>query len=399
MLFWIAAAALTVGCTAIVLAAFRTPPESVAPDVAVYRDQLRELDRDRARGTLSDSEAEAARAEVARRLLAADKAAQGAVAGFRGNGVLGAGLAVVLVLAATAATYLTVGAPGYGDMPLQARISVIEENRAARASQAVAEAEVPDRIDESRPEVSDMAQQLRDLLVDRPDDLRGWRLAAQTEAGLGNMEAAWRAQQRVIEILGDDATAEDHAVLAELMILAAGGYVSPEAEAALEAALRRDPSLGLARFYLGSMYAQGGRPDLAWPIWRRLLADSTPDAPWLPIIYDRIEAISRAAGDPTPVEQLPTPRGPTAEDIEAAGEMTLEERVEMIEGMRARLAARLASEGGSPQEWAQLIVANGVVGDTDGAAAVYGEAKLVFAEDRGALDVLARAAERAGLAP
>ncbi|PWJ15842.1 c-type cytochrome biogenesis protein CcmI [Jannaschia seohaensis] len=399
MLFWIAAIALTAGCTAIVIAAFRTPPEVAAPDVEVYRDQLAELDRDRARGTLTEAEAEAARAEVARRLLAADKAAQAATAGFHGNGWIGAGLAVVLVVAVTLATYLTIGAPGYGDMPLQTRISAIEENRAARAGQAAAEAEVPNQIDTSRPDVTAMAQQLRDVLKERPDDLRGWRLAAQTEAGLGDMEAAWRAQTRVIEILGDEATANDYASLAELMILAAGGYVSPEAERALEAALTRDSSHGLARFYLGSMYAQGGRPDLAWPVWRRLVADSTPDAPWLPVIYARIEAISQAAGDPTPLDQLPRPRGPSAEDIEAAGEMTMEERVQMIEGMISGLAARLASDGGPVEDWARLITAYGVSGNLNAAVAVYNEAILVFEGNQGALDMLAQAADRAGFTP
>lgn len=399
MLFWIVAAALTLACVAIVLAAFRTPPEASTPDVAVYRDQLRELDRDRARGTLAAEEAETARAEVARRLLAADKAARSAEAGRGGNAVLGAGLAAVLVVAVTAATYLTIGAPGYGDLPLQARIETIEENRARRAAQAVAEAEVPDRIDDGRPDVTRMAEQLRAVLAERPDDLRGWRLAVQTEAGLGDFEAAWRAQERVIAILGEDATAGDHSALAELMILAAGGFVSLEAEAILRETLRLDRTDGTARYYLGSMYAQGGRPDLAWPIWRRLVADSTPDAPWLPVIYERIEAVSRAAGDPTPIDQLPTPRGPTADDVEAAAGMSLEERIDMIEGMIQGLAARLASEGGPPEDWARLIVAYGVTGNLNAAASVYQESKLVFEADRGALDILARAADRAGLAP
>ncbi|WGH78648.1 c-type cytochrome biogenesis protein CcmI [Jannaschia ovalis] len=398
-MFWTAAALLLVACVLVIAAALRAvPADREAPDVAVYRDQLRELERDAARGTLAPEEAEAARTEVARRLLAADRSG-GVAAKGPGNSVLGFALIAVPVIGIAVATYLSIGAPGYPDLPLATRIAVVEENRAARPGQEVAEAEVPDRIDDSRPDLTRMAEQLRAVLAERPDDLRGWRLAVQTEAGLGDLEAAWRAQVRVIEILGDDATSEDHAVLAELMIRAAGGYVSPEAERALSRALRADAGNGMARFYAGSMYAQGGRPDLAFTIWRRLIADSRPGDPWLEPIYGQIEEISQLAGDPTPLDQLPRPRGPSQADIDASGEMTLEDRMAMIEGMVEGLALRLADQGGPVTDWARLITAYGVLGRTDAAAAVYGEAKLVFAEDQSALDRLAQAADQAGLTP
>lgn len=399
MVFWIAALFLTLVCVALLVASFRTPPDASAPDLEVYRDQLAELDRDAARGIIAPQEADATRTEVARRLLAADAAAKTQTAGWQGNITIGAGLAAVLVIGVTGATYWRLGAPGYGDMPLASRIGAIEAQRAARVGQAVAEAQVPDQIDESRPEVTQLAAQLRDVLQSRPDDLRGWRLAVETENGLGNMEMAWRAQNRVVAILGDEATAADFALLAELMIVAGGGYISPEAESALARALELDPRNGTARYFTGLMYAQGGRPDLAWPIWRRLVGDSQPDAPWLPPIYSQIEAISVAAGDPTPVEQLARPRGPTEADVAAMGELTLEERMDQIGGMIESLSARLAADGGPPRDWAQLITSYGVVGRTDAASIVYEEAKLLFADDPAALDILAAGADRAGLAP
>ena len=399
MVFWIAALTLTLVCVVIIVAGFRTAPEDAAPDVAVYRDQLKELDRDLSRGVLDPQEAETTRAEIARRLLAADKAAQSQVQGWRGNGMIGAALVLALVLGVSAGVYFRVGAPGYGDQPLALRIDSIETARRNRPGQAVAEAEVPDEIDTSRADVTQMADQLRSVLEGRPDDLRGWQLAVTTESGLGDMEAAWRAQDRVIAIKGDAATGDDFALLSELMILAAGGYVSPEAERALTEALRRDETNGTARYYAGLMYAQGGRPDLAWPIWRRLVADSLPDDPWLPPIYAQIEAVSSAAGDPTSVDELPRPRGPTADDVAAMGALTMEERMAQIGGMVEGLAARLAADGGPPRDWAQLITAYGVMGRLDDAAKVYEEAKLVFAGDQGALDILAAGADRAGLAP
>ncbi|WP_179379983.1 c-type cytochrome biogenesis protein CcmI [Jannaschia marina] len=398
MVFWIVAGLLLALCVTFVARALRVRGGGPRPDVAVYRDQLRELDRDRARGTLSEEEAEAARTEVARRLLAADRAAPAPTTGA-GNAPLGLALVALPVIGLSVVTYLAIGAPGYPDLPLANRIALIEAGRAARPDQASAEAEVPDRIDDSRDDVTEMAAQLKEVLKDRPDDLRGWQLAVSTQSGLGDLETAWRSQDRVVAILGDDATGEDFALLAELMILAADGYVSPEAETALAEAVRRDPLNGTARYYAGHMYAQGGRPDRAFSIWRALLADSTPDAPWLEPIYARIERISALAGDPTPLDQLPQPTGPTSGDVAASEDLTPEERIEMVGNMVRGLAERLATEGGSPQDWARLITSYGVLGRTDAAAAVYAEARTVFAADPGALDMLAAAADRAGLAP
>lgn len=400
-MFWIVVSLLLAASVLVMVAALRASSvQAVSPDVDVYRDQLRELERDQARGTLSEEEAEAARAEVARRLLAADRAAQ-ADGGPAGAGARWLGVAAVAVptVGVALVTYLWIGAPGYADLPLAARIEAVEAARAGRPGQLLAEAEVPDRIDQTRPDILEMAGQLRTVLVERPDDLRGWRLAVDTEAGLGNLEAAWRAQDRVVAILGDQAQGAEFAILAELMILAAGGYVSPEAEQALDEALRRDPQNGSARYYRGLMYAQGGRPDEAWPIWRRLVGDSLPDDPWLEPIYEQIERVSSLAGDPTPLDQLPRPRGPSQADVEAAGDLTLDERIEMISGMVEGLAARLASDGGPAGDWGRLITAYGVLGQLSSAAAVYDEAKLVFAEDPAALDILSRAADRAGLVP
>lgn len=400
--FWIAAALMTAACLAAIVRAVWTADRTSGSDVDVYRDQLRELDRDLARGTLTEADAAAARAEVARRLLAADRDAARSAPRRRGARGLAAALAALLVAGVALATYLDLGAPGYPDLPLRTRIALIEENRAARPGQAVAEAEVPDVLDpDADPQVVAMVERLREVLDDRPDDLRGWRLSARFEAGLGDLEAAWRAQDRVVALLGDDAAAAEFSNLAELMIQAAGGYVSPEAERALAEALRRDPGDGLARYYAGLMYAQGGRPDLAWPIWRRLVGDSAPDAPWLPPLYAQVERVSQLAGDPTPLDALPRPgaRGPDAAAIAAAEALSPEERVEMIGGMVEGLAARLADEGGPPADWARLVTAYGVMGRADAAAQVYAEARTVFADSPDALDTLARAAERAGLAP
>jgi len=406
-MFWIAAALIAAATLLVLMRALAATPEAGAADLGVYRDQMRELDRDMARGTLTAEEAGAARAEVGRRLLAADAAEARPRHG--GRAALGAGLTAVIVVGVAFGTYRGIGpvggigAPHYPDLPLTGRIAAIEAARAARPDQEAAEAEIADTppppgID---PDTVAMAQRLRDVLAERPDDLQGWRLRVQTEAGLGDAKAAWRAQDRVIAILGDAVEAREFALLAELMIAAAGGYVSPEAERVLVEARRRDPANGSARYHAGLMYMQGGRADLAWPIWRRLVGDSAAGDPWLTPIYAQIERASRLAGDPTPLDALPRPgeRGPSAADVAEAGALSPAERMEMIGGMVEGLAARLASDGGPPSDWSRLITAYGVLGRLDDAATVRAEALQVFAGDQGAIDMVSTAAERAGLAP
>jgi len=119
-------------------------------------------------------------------------------------------------------------------------------------------------------------ERLRKAMADRPDDPRGFQLLAENEAALGNFVAAYQAQARLIALKGDTATADDYADYAEMMILAAGGYVSPEAEKALGTALGMDAGNAPALYYIGLMEAQVGRPDRTFAIWRQLLEAATP---------------------------------------------------------------------------------------------------------------------------
>jgi len=373
-----------------------------ASDVQVYRDQLDEVERDLARGTLSPEEGDRVRTEVARRLLDADRAARAAPAPVAGPPALTGALAVVatlVVLGGGVGTYWWLGAPGYPDLPLQTRIEMAEQARANRPTQAVAMAGVAARgapdLSQVDPQFLTMIAQLRTALAQRPDDLRGHQLLATNEAGLGKFSAAIAAQTRVIALRGVEATAADHADLAEYLILAAGGYVSPEAETALTRALQLDNGDGTARYYSGLLYAQTGRPDLAFQLWRGLLETGPESAPWIPAIRAQIAEISDLAGVRY---DIPPPGGPDAEAVAAAEAMTPEARNDMIRGMVAGLADRLANQGGPASEWARLIAAYGVLGELRTASDIYREAETVFANDPEALRKLRIAAQEAGVA-
>ena len=405
MIFWIVAAAMALGAGALIAAALLRGRASAAPaasyDLEFYRTQLRDVDKDLARGLFTASEATRLRAEVSRRILAAD--AQVQAHGVDGGQPARLGRAVAGVLAALVAGgaiwgYLSLGAPGYRDLPREARLAASDAERAARLTQAEAVARFgPDEQSIAPPE--DFAQlmvQLRAAVAARPDDVRGLALLARNEASLGNTEAARAAQARLIAARGDAAVAADHAFLADLMITGAGGYVSSEAELSLRTALSLDPLQSEARYYLGVYYSQVDRPDAAFRTWEELLRDSPVDAPWIAPLRARIQdAADRAGINYTLPEAQPS--GPSAAEVEAAEGMSEEGRQAMIRGMVDNLMSRLAEEGGPVQEWARLIGALGVLGQTERAAAIWDEARVTFAGQPEALSMLAQAAERAGL--
>lgn len=407
--FWIIVAALAIGVGAVLgLVLLRgrvgeAPP--AAYDLQVYRDQLKEIERDTARGVIAPEDAERLRSEISRKVLAADaQLRQGGESGGqpRGAGMVMAGVIVAVIAGGGVVIYDRVGAPGYEDLPMAARIAASDAARATRLDQAAAEERfrpgeggVPEGTNE---DYLKLIEQLRKTVAERPEDQQGLRFLVRSEAALGNMVAARTAQQRLIAVKGATATAADHAMLADLMINASGGYVSSEAEQVLRAALEKDGREPSARFYLGLYMMQVDRPDAAFRLWEALLDESTPEAPWVPAIRAQIEDLAARAGVRYTLPPEKGAPGPTAADIAAAQDMDPEAQQEMIRGMVAGLAERLANEGGTEQDWARLISAYGVLGEQDKAQEIWAEAQAVFADEPERLALVRAAANAAGVA-
>lgn len=411
MIFWATIAALAILTGAVLtLTLIRgrvgdAPP--AAYDLEVYRDQLKEVDRDLSRGVLNEAEAQRVRAEVSRRILTADAQLQAGTDRGGVPGRVGVALAAVLgvcVSGGAVLLYGQIGAPGYGDLPIAQRLANSETLREKRLSQDAAETRAgqPPDIDNPRatPEFLALMDRLRDTVAARPGDLQGLALLARNEAALGNMRAARDAQAQLIEAKGQAAAdAADHATLAEFMITAAGGYVSTGAEAALRAALQADSRNPTARYYLGVYLLQVDRPDRAFKIWRELIEESRPGAPWVPPIRARIEEVAQRAGVRyTLPPESAAPRGPDAAAIAGAEDMSPEDRQAMIRGMVEGLATRLAEDGGPAADWARLIGAYAVLGEDDAAARIWAEAQTVFAGNPDQLARIRSAARNAGLA-
>jgi cytochrome c-type biogenesis protein CcmH len=399
--FWAVALVMAAGVAGLLVQALRrgrTEADAVAVDLAVYKDQLAEVERDLARGTLAADEAGRLRTEISRRVLELDRAAT-PVGARAAVPVLPLALGLSLVLlGGSVGAYWYLGAPGYPDLPIATRIAMSDELMATRPGQAEAVAAAPDPAEPTDldPSYRELIDKLRAAVAANPDDPRGLELLARNEAALGQFAAAERAQRQLIAVKGDTATGADHAVLAEIMVAAAGGYVSPEAEAELTTALTLEPTEPMARYYAGLMFIQSGRYDRGFVLWRDLLEKGPQDAPWVDTLRAEIGDVAWRAGVDYAV---PEARGPSAGDVAAAADMAPEDRQAMIEGMVAQLSDRLATDGGTVEDWERLIRSLAVLERLPEAQTIYDEAKVKFEGRPAELSFLRQAAVESGINP
>lgn len=404
------AIAVAVGLAAFALAAYpllrprRRSGGASESEFEFYKGQLREIECDRDRGLRDADDAAQARIQVSRKILNLDQATRNSAYGATprvASLLAGCAFAAAIVPGALL-LHARIGDPGMRDMPLAERLAAADAMQSNRPGQKefVARLGEPDiSAAERDPEYLRLLDELRQAVASRPGDARGLQLLATHEAGAGNLQAAVDAKSKAVAILGDHAAAEDHAELAVLMIGAAAGYVSPEAELALARALEQDPEHPAARYYVGAMHAQTGRPDLAFHVWRSLLENVPPAEPWVFELRRQVVEVAPYAGlqyADALAETDPAMPGPDARQLEFAAGLTDEKRAEMVGGMVDGLEARLADSGGTPEEWARLIRSLGVLGQDLRAEQAYDAARSAHSGDNEALELLARVYSAAG---
>ncbi|MDP2780308.1 c-type cytochrome biogenesis protein CcmI [Devosia sp.] len=357
MIFWFVAIAVTaIACAALLYAAGSRTVNAAGPELADgNRDfglVLAGIDADLAAGKLEAADAEAAKGELAREILRL-KAETQQVAALRpemGRAPLLAGLAGIAALALV--VYAQLGSPDLPAQPLADRVP-------ASATQEV--------------DLDQAIVRIEAALAANPDDLRGWTVIAPAYMQMGRFGDAVQAYRRIIALSGP--TPDLQTNLAEALMFEAQGAGSPEAMDLLRTAAASDPRHVLSRLYIAAELTRQGDYPAAIAAWNDALALSTGDEPWLPAAQQGL-AVAQNDG---------------AEPVDGPAAALDDQQAEMIAGMVSGLASRLAEQGGTIEEWTQLVRAYLVLGDTAKAQAAFDEAVSAYPQafDRGELDTLA----------
>ena len=340
-----------------------------AYDINVYKDQLLEIETDLDRGLLSLDQGEAARTEIKRRMLAAvDRGGtQSTYTKSEFGGVILAFFSISVPLGAIL-LYLNLGSPTKPDQPFaerEAKNITLQTQQQKKLIQAT----------------NKMVKHLQT----NPDDLRGWTLLARSYLSSSRYVDAASAFSVAYQLSdGEPEIAVDYA---EALSLVENSVVTEEAHALFLKVLEIDNSNAKARYYLGMFEAQQGNVLSALQIWVDLRTLSQKNAPWLPIVKEKINQAAKELGieadtiKPTPealkiavdmqkayekaqAEDVTTP-GPTTDDVKAAMGMTKRDRDKMIRSMVDRLAARMKEDPNDKDGWVRLERAYRVIGEVE----------------------------------
>ena len=353
-------------------------------DLAVFRDQLEEIDRDRDVGRLPDAEATAARAEIERRMLKAIDTQSGDLLSIKKHGqglINGLAFPIALGLVAVLASvglYFNLGHIGLDDAPLSKR----EDIQIASSSGNLGNREAGD---EGRAIIA----RLENRLDANPNDLQGWITLGRSQRSLGDYKSAVLAFEQAIKVAGPRKSAELLSDYAETLVFEAFGTVSPRAVETFKEALARDPSDIKARYYIAASRSQLGDYRGAIALWRGLTADAPPDAPWIDTVKEQISSAALKGGI-MPMSVAPERRiliddglsGAIAGDIRpdqntvnSVQQMDKGDQQAFIRSMVQRLADRLKENPEDVDGWLRLGRAYRVIGERQEAVQAFNQAK------------------------
>lgn len=350
MLLWILFAVMTaVVAIVIVRPLWRPAPVGAeSQDIAVYKQQLEEIEAEKARGLLGDAELESARVEISRRILAASAKPETPPSSKVAAAAPYAMIALLATL--TMGIYLVYGSPDLPDQPLSARLS-------------------PD----GSPPVEMLIAKVEEQLRAHPEDGAGWRVVAPVYMRMGRYADAVSAYGKMIALLGE--TPERLADFGEALTYANGGKVVAEARAAFQKAAAKDPTNARAGIWLGVAEEQGGKLTEAASAYKALIARGLPE--------NLTEAVKQRLAE-----------------IEArlSGVASVKsDQTAMIDGMVSRLAERLKTDGSDLEGWLKLMRAYTVMGRRDDALGAFKQAQGKFAGNREALGQIEQLAKSLGL--
>jgi len=364
-MLWLIFALLTAAAVISVLWPLAKTPRRAGRDeigVALYKAQLAGIERDEAQSLVAPEDAQAAKAEAARRLMAAAEAPVEPAPAASPKRVWLASVAVLIfVPALSMSLYAIIGHPELPDAPFAARL----QTSPAHMDLAVAVAKIEAH------------------LAQHPDDGRGYEVLAPVYLHMGRADDAVLAAREALRLLG--ATAERNALYGEALVSAANGVVTAEAKQSFDAAAAKDPSAAKPRFFLGLAAEQEGDKARAREIWGKLVAEAPQDAAWAQVLRKRIAALGGEPGESQ--DRLAA----TIEALPEAG------RLSAIRGMVDGLASRLAQNGQDLEGWLRLVRSYMVLHETNKARAALIDAKRNLAGDPNAIARIEALARELGL--
>ena len=278
-LFWIIAALLTLLALAILLWPLlrrNGKKNSVAADalnVAVYRDQLRELEADRAAGTLTEDNYQRARVELERRML--DDVDQQQHATPQTAGRLSAWLVGAAAPLLAVGVYFVAGNPR--------ALSPVELPR--DTSKGV-----------TAQQVEAMVAKLSERMKQNPDDPQGWAMLGRSYAVMNRFDDAAAAYAQAAKRAPDS----PHVLtdFADALAMARGQSLQGEPEALVLRALKLDPNHNKALALAGSAALERNDAVNAIKHWEKLVTLVPADSEMARDIKASINEARAMAGKP-----------------------------------------------------------------------------------------------------
>ena len=373
MMFWIVCAVLTAAAFFAVLLPYLRSKSAIEPaqvsDIAVYKDQLTEIEADLARGLILPADAENARLEVSRRLLKADEASRVSTGVNRKIATFAASAALLSIPLISWGGYAMLGSPQMPDLPITSRA---DDTGAMK-------------------ELAGLLEKAEAHLKAEPKDGRGWSVIAPIFLRMGRYAEAVNAYQNAIA--NSTPTAALHLGLGQALASQNNGQINEPALKAFQAAADLEPANPEPKALLAAALAQQGKFAEAKVAFTALLAETPADAPWRANIETALREIDVAMNPAS----APAMKGPTQSDVENAASMSEEDRKAMIEGMVAKLDARLAESPDDLEGWQRLIRSYAMLKDPEKAKSALQRARTALAANGQALAQINAAAQELGL--
>ena len=405
------------------------PQAGSAGDIDVYRDRLKEVEDERRRGVIDDAQAEAARLEIVKFALAANKMERSAMPLLSGREWNFAAICVTGIAAlgsfglyAAAGNSPQLSAPGsvVAQPPIAsaAQEPLIPEDIVKPLQAFLAENKGQSQPQSGLPPVDEMIQRLAARLLQNPKDGQGWRTLGWSYSSIGRFAEASEAYAKAIELSPNDTEIRNARV--ETLVRSADGTVTADARIAIEDTLKIDPKNAHARFYKGLATEQVGDKTSALTNWREVLKDANPDEPWVPDLRNRISGLERDLGQDSAARMTEKPaivgespetsgaagaspmrsaidKGPSPQDVRTADALPPTDRSAMIRGMVDRLANRLEKSPRDADGWIKLIQSRMVLGEAELAKQALARSIEAFNDDQEQRERIVAAAQQLGL--